>query len=163
MLLAAVPAVFLAQSAPPPLSTEWQGGFITLALLTYVGLSIWEKLRRKPALEETFAGKKQSQEEDARLDRELKALDERTERRIEALDRRRESGEKENRDLIQSQIGEMKQFLTERLAENRENNTERFAALAAKLDSHQVTMQGLSNDVMHQIGRLEGQMDLSKK
>lgn len=77
-----------------------------------------------------------------------------------------EIGEKRakgNRDLIQEKIGALEKTISEKINDNRENNTERFAGIFSKLDAFQVTMQGLTNDVMHQIGRLEGQIDRDRE
>lgn len=142
------------------------GGLVAIVFFASVVVNIWDRVRRKPTIEDTFASKKELA--DARVDRdairvELKALDERTDRKIEALDRRREVGEKENRDLLHREVTNIKDFIADKISENRENNTERFGVIFGKLDSFQVSMQGLSNDVMHQVGRLEGQMEHVKK
>lgn len=140
-------------------------GVVVIMLFAYFGTAIWDRLRRKPPLEDIFTTKAES----ARVERELKAyaevaangcrdLEERTEKKIDALDRRREQGEKDTRELLHREIGGLKQFVSDRIAENRETNKEQFGAIFGKLDSFQVSMQGLTNDVMHQIGKLEGQL-----
>lgn len=173
-------ALHLAESIPgspvPHIFPEYfASGVLSILGIAWLLISIWDRTRRKPPLEETFATKKASEAEDARLDRELKAhaemaakerrdLEERTEKKIEALDRRREQGEKATTELVHREVSGMKQFIGERISENRDNNTEKFAGIFAKLDSFQVSMQGLSNDVMHQVGRLEGQLtEVSKR
>lgn len=167
-------SLFLAQSAPPPVSIDWQSNAISVAIIAYLGLSIWEKFKRKPALEETFATKKATEEGDERLAIALNKLDERTRVEISALDTRTQQsiramndvGEKRaqaNRDLIQEKVASLEKSIATQIRDNRENNSEKFAALFTKLDSHQITMQGLSNDVMHQIGRLEGRVETLTK
>jgi hypothetical protein len=135
----------LAQSAPQPLTAEWQGGLISFGVLILIALNIWDKLKRKPAVDEIF-------------DKKLQAQSDQTDKKIEALDRRRENGERDIRDLIYREIGAMKEFISDKITENRENNVAAFGKIDGRLDSFQVTMQGLSNDVMHQIGSLEGQL-----
>lgn len=157
---------WIAQSIPHPVEyifpPDFLGSILVIGKMLIV-LNVWDKLKRKPWLEDNFANKKQSRDEDERLEREMNNLDERTERRIEALDRRREQGEKDTREMLHREISGNKQFISDRIAEIRESNSEKFAAVFAKLDSYQVTIQGRWNDVRHQIGRLEGQMDGGKK
>jgi len=168
---------WLAQSTPPPISINWQTDLFSAGILILIGLNIWDKLKRKPSLEECFSTKNEavaaiavSKEADDRMERELKSLDERTRTEIGALDKRTQEsiramndiGEKRaqsNRDLIQEKISALEKSIGEKISENRENNTGSFSKIEGRLDSFQVSMQGLSNDVMHQIGRLEGQME----
>ena len=169
-MLALLSRLPLAAEVGPPVPHVFPDFFVSGVLaclgIAYLVINIWDRVRRKPSADETFATKKEldSAEKDRSAIRvELKALDERTEKKIEALDRRREQGEKDTRELLHHEVGNMKEFISDKIAENRENNTARFAELASKLDTFQISIQGLSNDVMHQIGRLEGQMELLKK
>jgi uncharacterized protein YllA (UPF0747 family) len=165
--------VLLAQT-PYPISAEWQNGMIGIGLIALLALNIWDRVKRKPPLEDTFEKKGVAADGDHRLEQELNRLDERTRTEINALDKRtqesvramNEIGERRaqaNRDLIQEKIGSLERTLGDKINENRENNTGAFAKIEGRLDSFQVSMQGLSNDVMHQIGRLEGQMDGVRK
>jgi hypothetical protein len=153
----------LAQSAPPPLSAEWQGGLITLGVLVLIALNIWDKVRRKPPLEDIFATKKDSEAADARFERELKGLDERTDRKLEAMERRREQGEKDNRDLLHREIAGIKEFISDRISENRESNASQFGEMNGRISALTTSFQGLSNDLMHQVGRLEGRTEKISK
>lgn len=139
-------ALILAQSAPPPISPEWQNGAISLAVMVLIVVNIWNGLKRKPAIDEV-------------LERKFKELNEQTDKKIEALDRRREQGDKEGIALIHKEVGEMKTFISDRISENRENNTERFGEMSGKIDSLTVSFQGLSNDLFHAVGKLEGRVD----
>jgi hypothetical protein len=135
----------LAQSAPPPISPGWQNDLFSFGLIILIALNIWDKFRRKPAIDEV-------------LERKFKEVNEQTEKKIDALDRRREQGDKENVSLIHKEIGDIKQFISERISENRESNTERFGEMSGKIDSLTVSFQGLSNDLFHAVGKLEGEM-----
>lgn len=154
-------AHFLAQT-PTPIPESWQSGLISFGLYALLAVNVWDKLKRKPPLEETFESKTSARENHDRLEREIRALDDRTDKKIAALDARRENSEKEARDLIYREIGGLKQFLSDRIGENRESNEKQFGAIFGKLDTFQVSMQGLSNDVMHQIGKIEGRLENRK-
>ena len=167
--------LILAQT-PSPISTEWQTGFLGLLLVTLVLLNIWDKLKRKPALDEVFARK--SELVDLKSDltelgvlvsRELRKLDEAFEkrivaqaeqcdRRIDALDLRREEIERSLAQLVNDQVTQMEKFISKQIADNREINTERYGEMTGKFSSLTTSFQGLSNDLMHQVGRLEGQL-----
>ena len=160
-------ALFFAQSAPPPMSGEWQANLISFGIMVLICLSIWEKFKRKPALEETFekklvalseATEKRMLAEGTAIEKRMQTQSDQTDRKIEALDRRREDGDKAVRELIHEQISAMEKFISRQITDNRENSVEKFGAIFAKLDASQVSMQGLSNDVMHHIGKLEGQL-----
>lgn len=136
---------------PVPISVEWQGGLISLLLFSLVVLSIWEKLRRKPPVEEF-------------VDKKIQAQSDQTDRKIDALDRRRELGEKEIRQLVSDHVSQMEKFISKQITDNRENSTDKFSALFTKIDATNATMQALSGDVMLHIGRIEGQLtEVSKK
>jgi hypothetical protein len=139
-------AMVIAQT-PAPIPVEWQSGLINLLLFVLVVLNIWDKTRKKPPIEEI-------------VDKKIQAQSEQTERKIDALDRRREAGDKENSELIHREIGDMKTFISDRINENRNINTERFGEMFGKIDSLNVSFQGLSNDLFHAVGKLEGQVTL---
>lgn len=144
---------------------------LSVLAIVYLLQGIWNGFRRKPAVDEVFekkltqlgeATEKRMHTEGQAIEKRMQAQSDQTDKKIEALDRRREDGEKEIRQLINDQISQMEKFISKQITDNRENNTERFAGIFAKLDSHQMSMQGLSTDVMHQIGRLEGQLATPK-
>ncbi len=137
-------ALLLAQS-PAPISLGWQNDLFSLGLIVLIAINIWNAFKRKPAIDEV-------------LERKFKEAAEQTEKKIDALDRRREQGDKDGVALIHKEVGEMKTFISERIGENRDNNTQRFGEMSGKIDSLTVSFQGLSNDLFHQVGRLEGEL-----
>jgi hypothetical protein len=88
----------------------------------------------------------------------ITALDFRTTKTINALDERGEKRAQENRDLIQDKIGSMEKFIAAQIADNRNISVERFGELSGKLASLTTSFQGLSNDLFHAVGVLEGQV-----
>jgi hypothetical protein len=158
-------ALFLAQN---PISENWQVNFLALLAFIYLVQNIWNGFKRKPAVDEIFekrltelgeATEKRMHAEGSAIERRMQAQSLETDKKIEALDRRRESGEKEVRQLINDQVSQMEKFISKQITDNRESSTGKFSAIFAKLDQNQVSLQALSNDVMHQIGRLEGRLE----
>ena len=63
------PVLLLAQTATPqPISLEWRQGLISLLLIILVVTQVWNKLKRKPPLEDTFSTKKDREDGDVRAE-----------------------------------------------------------------------------------------------
>jgi hypothetical protein len=89
------------------------------------------------------------------VDKSLSRLD----NQITALDHRREQGEKEIFDLLHREIAGVKEFISDRISESRENSTGRLSELSGKFDALATSFQGLSNDLFRAVGRLEGRVE----
>src|SRR6266481_5836903 len=103
-------ALFSLAQTPYAIPVEWQTGLL--------GVGLWDKLRRKPPLEHSFAGKESTEKAFERVEIEISKLDERTRLEISALDLRSdkkltvinqlaEKRSEENRDLIHDKMSAM--------------------------------------------------------
>jgi hypothetical protein len=157
--------VLLAQSAPSPISLGWQGDLFSAALLVLIALNIWDKLKRKPAIDEIFdrklvamseATEKRMHLQSQESEKRMQSQSEQTDKKIDALDRRRENGEKEIRELVHDQISQLEKFISKQITDNRTNHTEQFGFLRGELHAVRGSMQALSSEVSRAVGRLEG-------
>ena len=119
--------------------------FVGCSIMLFGGavslVTIWDKLRKKPPVEDVYA-----------TIVSMNALEERSNNRakengmkIDALDRR-----------LENELANFERRITGNMADNRSNNEHRFGELGGKFDSLNSAFQQLSNDLFRSIGQLEG-------
>jgi hypothetical protein len=146
-------ALQLLAQMPPPSGEQLILAYWILGLFLFLnaansGSAIFDRFRQKPPAHDIFQTKLEADRLEVRM---------RTE--ISALNTRSESRSKENYDLVQNKINELERILAEKIGDNKNNTNERFGRIDGQMAAFMSSLSGLSNDLMHQVGRIEGRLD----